>query len=93
MYLLFLLHRHYEINTVLVAIFVFDICAMQQRSGMIKKKCGKRCKEKGSGQHEVFKNKDGFQNRNERTDLYLQNKIKRNLFQTSSVSRSSISHS
>ena len=36
MYLLFLLHRHYEINTVMVAIFVFDTRATEQRSGIIK---------------------------------------------------------
>ena len=36
--LLFLLHRYYEINTVMVAIFAFDIHIMEQRSGMIKKK-------------------------------------------------------
>ena len=38
MYLLFLLHRHYEINTVMVAIFVFDTRITEQRSGMKKKK-------------------------------------------------------
>ena len=92
MYLLFLLHGHYEINTVMVGIFVFDTRVTEQRSGMMKN-CGKNCKEKGREQREVFKNKDGFQNRNERTKLYLQNKIKRNLFQTSSVLRSSISYS
>ena len=47
----------------MVAIFVFDTCITEQRSRMIK--CGKSCKEKGHEQHEVFNNKDGFQNRNE----------------------------
>ena len=58
MYLVFLLHRHYEINTVLVAIFVFDTHTTEQGSGMIK--CGKRCKEKGRGQREVLKTKMNF---------------------------------
>ena len=55
-------------------------------------KRGKSCKEKGHERREVFNNKDDFKTEM-KTDLYLQNKIKRNLFQTSSVSRSSISHS
>ena len=94
MYLLFLLHRHYEINTVMVAIFVFDTRITEQRSGMKKKKknAGKVVKRKGVGSAKYSKIKMDFKT-NERTDLYLQNKIKRNLFQTSSVSRSSISHS
>ena len=44
MYLLFLLRLHYEINTVTVAIFVFDTRVTEQRSRMIKH--GKSCKEK-----------------------------------------------
>ena len=67
MYLLFLLRLHYEINTVMVAIFVFDTRVTEQRSGMKKKKRGKS---PSRGQREVFKNKGRFQNRNERTDLY-----------------------
>ena len=55
-------------------------------------KRGKSWKEKGCERREVFNGKDGFQNRN-KTDLYLQNKIKRNIFQISSVPRASISHS
>ena len=63
MYLLFLLRLHYEINTVTVAIFVFDTRVTEQRSRMIKR--GKSGKEKGGEQREVFNNNDGFQNRNE----------------------------
>ena len=63
MYLLFLLLRHYEINTVMMAIFVVDTRVTEQRIRMIKH--GKSCKEKVHEQREVFNNKDGFQNRNE----------------------------
>ena len=51
------------INTVQVAIFVFDTRVTGQRSIMIKR--GKSCKGKGRERREIFNNKDGFQNRNE----------------------------
>ena len=73
-----------------LAIFVFDTRVTEQRSRMIKR--GKSCKEKGRERCEVFNTKMDFKTEM-RTDLYLQKKIKRNLFQTSSVSRSNISHS
>ena len=63
MYLLFLLLRHYQINTVMVAILALDTCVTDQRSRMIKR--GKSCKDKGRGQREVFSNKDRFQNKSE----------------------------
>ena len=51
------------INTVQVAIFVFDTRVTGQRSIMIKR--GKSCKEKGREQRKIFNNKDGYKNRNE----------------------------
>ena len=52
------------INTVQVAIFVFDTRVTGQRSIMIKKH-RKSYKEKGIEQREIFNNKDGYKNRNE----------------------------
>ena len=59
MYLLFLLHRHYEINTVMVAIFVFDTRVTEQTSGMIKN-AGKHVKRKGVGSAKYSKTKMEF---------------------------------
>ena len=59
MYLLFLLHRHYEINTVTVAIFVFDTRVTEQRSGMITN-VGKDAKRKGVGSPKYSKTKMDF---------------------------------
>ena len=61
-----------------MAMVVFDTRVTGQRSRIIIK-CRKSCKEKGRERREIFKNKDGFQNKI-RTYLYLQNKINFNLF-------------
>ena len=59
MYLLFLLHRHYEINTAMVAIFVFGTRVTEQRSGMIIN-AGKDVKRKGVGSAKYSKTKMDF---------------------------------
>ena len=59
MYLLFLVHRHYEINTVMVAIFVFHTRVTEQRSGMIKN-AGKHVKRKGVGSAKYSKTEMEF---------------------------------
>ena len=82
--------RNYAINTVLVAIFVFDTHVTEQRNRMIK--CRKSCKENGHEWCELFNNRMDFKTEMG-TNLYLQNKINRKLPHTSPVSRSSISHS
>ena len=64
-----------------MAMVVFDTRVTGQRSRIIIKR-GKSCKEKGRERREIFKNKDGFQNKI-MNYLYLQNKIKFNLFYTS----------
>ena len=51
-----------------MAVFVFDTCITKQRSRKIKH--AKSCKEKGHEQHEVFNNKDGFQNRNDNWPIF-----------------------
>ena len=59
MYLLFLLDRHYEINTVMVAIFVFDARVTEQRSRMITN-AGKDVKRKRVGSAKYSKTKMDF---------------------------------
>ena len=59
MSLLFLPHRYYKINTVMVAIFVFDTHVTEQRSGIISNS-GKDVKRKGVGSAKYLKAKMDF---------------------------------